>query len=144
MSGLLTVAALVLGGLVGGPPAMDPDQGDRSFHYGKTGRAAPFFYHQVSADCETITHGFGRNSAWGRWTLPVARIQLSSAVDGQVTASCIDGDPCIGVENLIESPARIARHEFVFETNEGAEGFAERIARLRTACAIDPDVSPAP
>jgi hypothetical protein len=142
MSGLFTVAIAALGGLVGGPAATEPAQDDRSFRYENTGRAAPFFYHQIRADCETITHGFGRNSAWGRWTLPVARIELAAAADGQVIFGCSDASPCISVENLAGSPARIEQHEFVFETREGAEAFVDRVARLKAACATDPGAGP--
>jgi len=148
MSGLVAVAAMVLGGLVGGSAITEPGQDDRSFRYANTGRAAPFFYHQISADCETITHGFGRNSAWGRWTLPVARIELAAAAEGQVIFGCSDASACISVENLAGSPARIEQHEFVFETPEGAEAFLDRVARLKAACAVDavagPTSPPAP
>lgn len=143
MSGLLAITVLALGALSGGPAAPGPDQDDRSFRYGNTGRAAPFFYHQISADCETITHGFGRNSAWGRWTLPVARIALSSTDAGQVIFGCIDEAPCIGVENLDGTPRRVDQHEFVFETRQGAEEFVDRVARLKQACAIDSGAGPA-
>ena len=107
--------------------------------YGGTGRAAHYFYTQVFADCEKLTHSFGRNTAWKGWHLPMARISTGEVhADGAaalVRFDCLDGSTCIAHSQPAARQDDVARHDIPFETVEGAERFLLRLAGLRTACA---------
>ena len=77
--------------------------------YGGTGRAAHYFYTQVFADCEKLTHSFGRNTAWKGWHLPMARISTGEVhADGAaalVRFDCLDGSTCIAHSQPAARPA---------------------------------------
>ena len=131
----LVWAAMVSAGLLCGFSAQD--NGDRSFRYDSNGREAEYFYHHVTADCETIDHGHGRNHAWGRWLMPVDQVEVVIVSDHTVGFRCRDGDACIAVGRLSLTSERSDYHEVPFETAEMSRGFADRVARLQAACAAD-------
>lgn len=141
MRGLLILAAAAFAGLACGFSAQDAD--GRALGYTNNGRAAPWFYHHVEGDCANIVHGYGRNSAWGVWTLPLGDISSGVVMGGdggyEVVFDCLDGSDCVDARDqaLWDPTERVGhRHLIPFETLERAELFVREVAALREACAL--------
>ena len=139
MRDVLIATVLTAAALMGGGAASAQDRVQPSLNHGSTGRAAPFFYHQVSANCETLTHTFGRNAAWGRWTLPLSAGSAGTVVvEGEnalVAFDCRDGSTCIGEGRWRETNAYVERHGIPFETVALTERFLADAQAFRAACA---------
>ena len=118
----------------------NPPQTGPGFDFWGTGEGS-YFYHRLSGDCEMLKHRHGRNSAWGAWYMPLARVAESGPEDGEhggavLNFHCVDGTSCIQKGALTNLPDRIASHAIPFETMQGARDFSVRVAALRTACGI--------
>jgi len=139
MRATLIATVLTAAALMGAGGASAQDRVQPSLNHGSTGRAAPFFYHQVRADCETLTHTFGRNAAWGRWSLPLSAVSAGTVVvEGEtavVAFDCRDGSACIAEGRWRETNAYVERHGIPFETMALAEHFLADAQAFRAACA---------
>jgi len=134
MRGFLIVGALIGGGLLGAfAPAAT------SFDLWKTGEGM-LSYNRLQGDCETLTHSFGRNAAWGLWEMPLADIEtdLVHAADGssaRMFFSCRSGAECIRAGALQTTDRRLATHSLAFGSLGRAVVFETAITELRKACA---------
>lgn len=133
MRGCLMVGALVGGGLLGGvaPPAT-------SFDYWKTGDGI-LSYHRLQGDCQTLTHSFGRNAAWGRWEAPLAEVAVAvMPADDESSArmvfTCRAGAACIAAGAYRTTDGRLATHALPFGSPERAAVFEAAITDLRRTC----------
>lgn len=127
------VASTLASATVTSPPGFD---------FWGTGEGA-YFYHRLSADCETLVHGHGRNSAWGLWRLPLTAISEVGPEEGEhggasLRFDCRDGQACIEQGALRTTPDRVATHAIPFETMQRARDFSVSVANLKVACGIDP------
>jgi len=98
-----------------------------------------WIYHNVWGDCAFLEHGHGRNSAWGRWRLPLGAVTAGSpeaAPDGGYTVhfTCTDGSACIEAGALDDTPGRLRAHTIPFETRDRAERYLAAAASLEKAC----------
>jgi len=111
------------------------------FDFWGTGEGA-YFYHRLSADCETLVHGHGRNNAWGLWRLPLGAISEGGPEEGEhggavLRFDCRDGQACIEQGALRATPDRVSTHAIPFGTMQRARDFSVTIANLKVACGID-------
>ena len=138
MRDLLIVAAISAAALTGAGAVSAQDRAETYFSYGSTGRGMPFFYHQVRGDCGTLSHLFGRNAAWGLWTLPLDSISEGTVIlDGEhavVRFNCLDGSACIGQGYWRETSEQITEHDIPFETPALAETFLADARAFRAGC----------
>lgn len=109
-----------------------------SIEWGSTGREL-YAYHHVWGDCEFLSHGNGRNAAWGRWRLPLGEVVAGEVVsDGykgfEIHYTCKDGSDCIQAGTLEETPGRVSSHKIPFETVARAEVWLAEVASLEKAC----------
>lgn len=142
MRGTLIAGALIGGTLLGAsaPPATSLD-------LWKTGEGI-LSYNHLRGDCETLTHSFGRNAAWGRWVMPLAEVEVSVAPapkaeaggDGgaRMTFTCRAGADCIKAGAYQTTDSRLASHGLPFDSTARAAAFETAIADLRRACAAAP------
>jgi|GEM_PF-3213123 len=94
-------------------------------------------YNRMMGDCEGVTHAFGRNAAWGLWKIPLEGVTVSvgAADEGAVlTFKCDAGRTCIQSGKLNDTPDRMSEHSVRYDTVDGAEAMAVRIATLRQSC----------
>lgn len=106
--------------------------------WGSTGNGG-YVYHQVWGDCQFLSHGNGRNSAWGRWRLPLTEVSAGEIVsDGykgfEIHYTCKDGSDCIQSGTLEDTPNRVGSHIIPFETVARAEIWLADVASLEKAC----------
>ncbi len=93
-------------------------------------------YHNLSADCETMVHGFGRNAVWGRWTMPTHAVTLDvvrTPAGADLVFRCRDGSSCVVERD--EGERSIAIHRVAFDTVDRAEGFARQMLAVAHLCA---------
>lgn len=98
-----------------------------------------YIYHNIKGDCAYLTHGHGRNNAWGLWRLPLAAITTGEIVDDEyagltIRYACKDGSDCIESGELDETPFRIADHAIPFQTAERAQEWLSEVSQLTAAC----------
>ncbi|NBB50922.1 hypothetical protein GVN24_21810 [Rhizobium sp. CRIBSB] len=110
------------------------------FDFWGTGEGS-YFYHHLSADCETLVHGHGRNNAWGLWRMPLDAIIEDGPEEGEhsgavLTFRCRTGSSCIGQGLLRTTTEQVTSHAIPFETMQLARDFSVRVANLRVACGI--------
>ena len=100
-----------------------------------------YIYHQLSADCESITHSHGRNAVWGLWRMPLAEI-LEDGVEeapgggALLKFRCPETSACIQSGAYRSTPGRTDVHAVPFETPDGARRFAAEVADLKVACGL--------
>ena len=98
------------------------------------------FYNHLSADCVTLVHGFGRNSVWGQWCLPLARIDRGEVEEGgdgvTLRYRCLDGTTCIARGRDGATPNQID-HAISFGSVERARAFALSVGGHKVACGLD-------
>jgi hypothetical protein len=110
-----------------------------SFRWHRTGEGT-YIYHQVWGDCETLSHGHGRNFAWGRWDMPLADVIEHGAEDTPegaafVRLTCRDGSACMGKGALSnDATEALSEHTIPFGTMILARKYTEEVAALKTAC----------
>lgn len=134
--GVFALAGGAHGQDAGSPPAQEP-----GFRYWSTGSGL-YVYHQLSADCDGVEHGHGRNAVWGRWRMPLAEILEDGpeeASDGGAVLRfrCADGSACMEQGAYLTMAERTDEHSIPFETMEGARRFATAVANLKIACGIE-------
>jgi len=138
MRDLLIAAAFTAAALTGAGAASAQDPAETYFSLSNTGRGMPFFYHQVRGDCGTLSHIFGRNGAWGLWTLPLDAVSQGTVIaDGEhalVRFDCVDGSACIGKGLWRETNEQIATHDIPFATPALAESFLTASRAFRSGC----------
>lgn len=120
-------------------PASAEPQEMPTIEWSSTGRKL-YAYHHVWGDCEFLSHGNGRNAAWGRWRLPLEEVTADDIVsDGhqgfEVRYTCRDGSACIQSGKLEETPGRITEQTIPFETRARAQEWLDDVQKLRQACA---------
>ena len=142
MRGTLIAGALIGGTLLGAfaPPATSLD-------LWKTGDGI-LSYNHLRGDCQTLTHSFGRNAAWGLWVMPLAEVEVSVApapeagADGdggaRMTFTCRAGAACIKAGAYRTTDGRLPSHGLSFGSTARAAVFETAIADLRRACAAPP------
>ena len=133
---IVGLGALALAG-AGRAQDSQPEPGARHWSTG----GGVYAYHQLTTNCESITHGHGRNAAWGLWRMPLAEILEDGVADdpdgGMVLRfRCADGSTCIASGVYRTTPNRLATHGIPFETIEGARRFAAEVADLKSECGI--------
>jgi len=93
-------------------------------------------FHNVSADCVTLVHGFGRNAVWGRWTMrpEAVAIEVVPQEEGaDLVFSCNDGSACIA--ERVDGDRMIARHRISFTARDRADWFARQLKNQASRCA---------
>jgi hypothetical protein len=135
--GLVMIGALIGGGLLAA--FASPVAPATSFDIWGTGPDI-LTYNRLMGTCETVTHAFGRNAAWGRWEMPLAQVDVTiapAATDegAKMTFTCRDGADCIRAGALDRTPNRVAIHAVRFGSMERALELEGAISRLRGACA---------
>lgn len=93
-------------------------------------------YHNLSAGCEAMVHGFGRNAVWGRWTMSTQAVTLDvlrTPAGADLVFRCRDGSACVVERD--EGERRIAVHRVAFDTADRAEGFARQMLAVAHHCA---------
>ena len=90
-------------------------------------------YHRLVIDCETLTHTYGRNAAWGRWEASLAEAGMRR--DGSsLVVWCAEGASCIRTGALKATPDRKPTHTVPFASEADALRMMERIGELSDAC----------
>jgi hypothetical protein len=98
-----------------------------------------YVYHNLKGDCAWLTHGYGRNNAWGLWRLPLTQV-TTGVISGdeangfELTYACKDGSACIEAGDLEETPDRVGDHTIPFQTQARAEDWLAQVGRLTAAC----------
>jgi hypothetical protein len=93
-------------------------------------------YHNLSAGCEAIVHGFGRNAVWGRWTMPTHAVTLDvvrTSAGADLVFRCRDGSSCMAERD--EGERSIAVHRVAFDSVDRADGFARQMLAVAHRCA---------
>ena len=93
-------------------------------------------YHNLSAGCETMVHGFGRNAVWGRWTMPTHAVTLDvvrTPAGADLVFRCRDGSSCVAERD--EGERSIAIHRVAFDTVDRADDFARQMLAVAYRCA---------
>ena len=93
-------------------------------------------YHNISADCETFVHAFGRNAAWGRWSMPRTAVALevvTSETDADLVFRCRDGSACITRRQSEERT--LSEHRVRFTTRDRADSVAGHLNAMEDRCA---------
>jgi hypothetical protein len=99
----------------------------------------PYAYHRLSGTCDTLTHAFGRNAAWGLWRMSIWAVdegQVEEAADGtaELRLTCRDGSACIEQGALDDTPERVTDHAIPFGTPALAKAFSDRLTKHKGAC----------
>lgn len=100
-------------------------------------------YHRLWADCEQLSHAYGRNAAWGLWHLPLdqithdAPVALKGAESGgvEVRFYCLNGRACIQAGKLEDTPERTDTHTIPFVSAAAFAGFEKALSAHKGDCA---------
>jgi len=117
---------------------------DGAFAFGTSvGRGALPAYTSLSADCDGMVAGRGRNNAWGQWLIPLDGVEAEPlpAREHQpgpnaygLVFRCLDG-ACIVTGKPQRDPAgAVTEHEVYFNSREHAEEVLANLARLKVSC----------
>ena len=93
-------------------------------------------YHNVFADCDTILHGYGRNAAWGSWTMPRSAVSVdvvAAEAAAVLVFRCLDSSPCIA--ERLRGNRTLTEHRVLVSVRERADRFAEEMAEIAVGCA---------
>ena len=93
-------------------------------------------YHNLSAGCETMVHGFGRNAFWGRWSMPTQAVALEvvqTPEGADLVFSCRDGSTCVLERD--QGERTLAVHRVTFNTVDRATRFAGQMSSVAERCA---------
>lgn len=94
-------------------------------------------YNRVLADCETLTHSFGRNGTWGRWRMPmnVVRFSVRPSEPGEtprIFVECLTQGGCI---TQARGGVPTASHYIEFGGQTHSEAMVTAIHDLQSRCA---------
>lgn len=136
MRGFRMAGAMIGAALLGA--FAPPTATTTAFDFWKTGDGM-LAYHRLQGDCETLTHSFGRNAAWGRREMPLADISVevrpaASGAEARMVFTCQSGTACIRAGAYRTTDGRLATHSLPFGSLERAVVFETAVADLRRAC----------
>jgi len=100
--------------------------------------------HHVTAECETITHGFGDHSPLRSWRMPLAAVVDQGIGRGEsgnlvVNFRCKDGSDCITVGRGSRVTGAMAEHGVPARSNQEAQALTEALLILRAGCGVSED-----
>lgn len=131
----LCLGALGLAALLG---ASAPPRAGPGFDFWGTGEGSRF-YNRLILDCQNFTHAHGRNAAWGRWVMPLDKVEVSvraTAPDAvaHLDIRCRAGVRCINKGHLNRITDQVDQHSISFDKGQVAERVASQINDARKAC----------
>lgn len=118
--------------------AWAPPKAEPGFDFWGTGKEGRF-YNRLILDCETFTHAFGRNAAWGRWVMPLDKVEFSVKAagpdaDARLDIRCRAGIRCINKGHLSLTTDQISQHSIPFDKGRDAQRVVSRIDETRKSC----------
>ena len=139
------IGAVFIVSLAASAAAQGPSTGpDGAFSFGTSvGRGALPAYTSLSADCDGMIAGHGRNNAWGQWRIPLDGVRIEPATPTDhppapnaygLVFRCLDGACIVTGKAQREPTGTVTEHEVYFNSREHAEEVLANLARLKVSC----------